>query len=60
MEAEEKKAETLRCITNEVAELLDGMTPGEQVDALEDLAADLQVRADELREAMRRPPEEGS
>jgi hypothetical protein len=40
--------------------LLNVTSPGEQVDMLEDAAADLQVRADELREAMRRPPEEGS
>jgi hypothetical protein len=42
-----------------IASYLDGYSPGEQVDRLENLAADLQVRADELREAMRRPPEEG-
>jgi len=39
---------------------LAGRPPAEQIDLLNDLAAELQVRADELRDEMRRRPADAS
>ena len=54
----EELREWLAAVTKRLAEeaareFATVLTRGEQVDALEDLAAELQVRADDLRTAMR-------